>query len=138
VVLPYYSAGFVLFPETHRTPKGQSFPEVWYDTACGIDAIPDLPGKRPYLDQLSLPVAIARAGLGWNELPEERHYILGGVRRRDPLPQDKDISVVHYRRWKVLEWAGIADKGYFYLRKAIGVRRVHRVFSQPAPEDVAR
>jgi hypothetical protein len=133
-VAPYFSSGFVIFPETHRTPDGLSFPEVWMQTAKRIDAIPDLPKTRPYLDQMSLPLAIARSGLHWNELPEEHHFILGGKLRGQPLPDDRAISVVHYRNWDNLKEVGLAERGYRYLKAAVGVRTVRKIFTQPMPE----
>lgn len=133
-VVPYFSSGFVLFPEQHRTAEGKGFAQVWYETARQIDAIPDLDNKRPYLDQMSLPIAIARAGLRWNELPEEQHFILGGSIRGKPLPTDRPIYTVHYRKWDVLKEAGLAAQGYDGLRRQVGTSRVKWIFSQPAPE----
>lgn len=132
-VVPYFSSGFVLFPEHHRTPDGQSFPQVWYDTARCIDAIPDLENKRPYLDQMTLPIAIRRAGLKWNELPEEQHFILGGSIRGRPLPEDQEIFTVHYRKWDVLKETGLAVHGYEGLRRQVGTSRVKWIYRQPEP-----
>ena len=106
-MIPYFSSGFVLFPETFRSKSGWSFPEIWMDTAQKIDAIPDLDNKRPYLDQLSLPLAIQRAGLKWNILPEEQHYILGGQLRGQPFPEDREIFTVttaNGRSWPRPDW----------------------------------
>ncbi|MFI0395044.1 hypothetical protein ACFXP9_02060 [Paracoccus sp. p1-h21] len=133
-VVPYFSSGFVLFPEQHRTAQGDSFAQVWYDTARRIDAIPDLDKKRPYLDQMSLPIAITRAGLAWNELPEEQHFILGGSLRGKPLPEGQKIYTVHYRSWIILKEVGLSRQGYGGLRKQVGVSRVKRIFDQPAPD----
>lgn len=127
-VVPYMSSGLVVFPETYRTPRGETFPHVWYDTARRLDQIDDLPGKRPYLDQMSLPVAIARAGLTWNELPESQHYILGGSLRGHALPQDFPIFTVHYRKWDVLKEVGLSRQAYDGLRRQVGKSRVGRIF----------
>lgn len=131
--VPYFSAGLVTFPEKHRNTNGQSFAESWYETALHIDAIPDLDNKRPYLDQMSLPIAIERAGLKWNELPEEQHFILGGSIRGRPLPEDKKIYTVHYRKWDILKEVGLAKQGYDGLRKRVGTSRVEQIFRQPVP-----
>ncbi|MCB2129405.1 MAG: glycosyltransferase family 2 protein [Rhodobacteraceae bacterium] len=135
-MIPYYSSGFVLFPEQHRNGDGKRFPEVWLETAQTIDAIPDLENKRPYLDQMSLPIAIQRAGLKWRELPEAQHYILGGVLRGEPLPEDRKIYTVHYRKWEVLTEAGLAQIGYDALRATVGTRRISWIGKQPLPEGI--
>ncbi|MDZ4311538.1 MAG: hypothetical protein U1A24_13420, partial [Cypionkella sp.] len=101
--IPYFSSGLFTFPEQYRSPDGRSFPQVWMDVAQTLDAHPDVPGKRPYLDQISLPLAIQQSGLKWNILPEEQHFILGGKLRGDALPQDREIFTVHYRRARVLK-----------------------------------
>ena len=103
-VIPYFSAGFVIFPENGG--KGGRFPDVWYETARKIDTIETLEKRRPYLDQMSLPLAIQRAGLKWNILPEEQHYILGGRIRGKPLPEDRDIYTIHYRKHGILREVG--------------------------------
>ena len=136
-VPPYFNSGLVVFPERWRDDAGRSFAEVWYDTARRIDAIPDLDNKRPYLDQMSLPVAMARAGLRWNELTPEHHFILGGSIRGKPLPEDRTIHLVHYRKWDVLKEIGLAPQGYDELRRQVGTGRVGRIFSQPLPEGIA-
>ncbi|MGL6210410.1 MAG: hypothetical protein ACRC14_11345, partial [Paracoccaceae bacterium] len=89
--VPYFSSGLFSFPEQHRTAEGKSFPQVWMDVAQTIDADPALDRKRPYLDQMSMPLAIRKAGLDWNILPDEQHFILGGNERGKPLPVEKHI-----------------------------------------------
>ena len=106
--IPYFSSGLFTFPQQHRNAQGNTFPQVWMDLAQQIDAHPDVPHKRPYLDQISLPLAIRKAGLDWNILPDAQHYILGGRARGEPLPTDREIFTVHYRRWTVLKEAGLA------------------------------
>jgi hypothetical protein len=125
--VPYYSSGFFTFPEGHRTADGRSFPEVWMEVAQAVDAVPDLPHRRPYLDQMTLPLAIRKAGLRPNLLPEEQHYILGGRLRGQPFPADRGIRTVHYRRWRVLREAGLAGIAKDTLRRQAGVKRVGEV-----------
>ena len=122
--LPYFSSGFVVFPQQHRNAEGKSFPEVWMEIAQTLDANPDIPKKRPYLDQISLPLAIRKAGLDWNMLPQEQHYILGGRMRGEPLPEDLTIYTVHYRKWQILKEVGLSRLGKQLLEKHAGVRRV--------------
>lgn len=127
---PYFSAGLVVFPEHDATGNGR-FPDVWYDTARKLDRVEGIPGKRPYLDQQSLPAAIRRAGLAWNELPEEQHYILGGRLRGQPLPEDREVFTVHYRRTKVLREIGLHKIARAMLAERTGVKFVRRLTDEP-------
>jgi hypothetical protein len=127
-VVPYYSSGFVLFPQ-----EG-AFADTWMETAQKLDRVDALAAfRRPYLDQISLPVAIARAGLAWNELAENDHYILGGRLRGKTFRRRPAITAVHYRKWEVLEEAGLANDGYEGLKAQVGVKRVRRIFDVPPP-----
>lgn len=136
-MVPYYSSGFVLFPEAHRSAEGMNFAETWMDTAQTIDRVESLARhRRPYLDQMTLPVAILRAGLGWNELDENDHYILGGRLRGKPFPHHRAITAVHYRKWEVLEEAGLAKGGYDGLKAQVGVKRVRRIFDVDPPAGI--
>lgn len=126
--VPYFSAGLVVFPETGPN----RFPDVWYETARHLDTVEDLPNRRPYLDQFSLPVAIRRAGLDWNVLPEEQHFILGGRMRGKPLPEDREIFTVHYRTNAILRETGLKQVAAKMLKQQTGVRFVQRLTTSPA------
>lgn len=126
-VVPYFSAGLVVFPE-----DGPSrFPDVWYDTARRLDRVEEIPKRRPYLDQQSLPLAIARAGLTWAEIPEDHHYILGGKMRGKPLPDRESILTVHYRNNDVLREVGLHKQGQRMLFDQTGVPYVRRLVQDP-------
>ncbi|MGR3758061.1 MAG: hypothetical protein ACU0AT_12635 [Tranquillimonas sp.] len=122
-VVPYFSSGLVVFPEGGDT----GFAGTWYDTARRIDRIETLENRRPYLDQMALAPAIRRAGLDWNILPEEQHFILGGRLRGQPLPENRPIYTIHYRRKKVLKEIGLHKVARQILREAIGVTFVRRL-----------
>lgn len=132
-VMPYFSAGLVVFPEA--AGPGGRFPDIWYDTARQLDTLADLPGRRPYLDQISMPVAIRRAGLDWNILPEEQHFILGGRLRGETLPEERTIHTIHYRNHKVLKELGFNKRVRKLLKEAYGVRRVERLTDAAIPEE---
>lgn len=136
-VLPYFSSGFVCFPETEACAGGKTFAQIWMETAKIIDEIPDLEHKRPYLDQISLPVAMYRAGLKWRQIPENQHFIMGGILRGQPLPSDQDVRVVHYRKWDVLKEAGISEVGYAALYSQVGARGVKWVPNKPLPKGIS-
>lgn len=125
--LPYFSSGLFSFPEHHRNSEGKSFPEVWMEIAQTIDKNEDIPGRRPYLDQISLPLAIQKSELAWNILPEEQHFILGGSLRGEPLPEGREIYTVHYRKWEILKEVGLAKQGKKMLENQAGVRRIDQI-----------
>lgn len=124
-VIPNLSSGLVAFPEKD-SGKGQ-FPDVWYETAQIVDKVETLEKRRRYLDQMTLQAAIRRAGLDWNILPEEQHYILGGKLRGKQLPQDRDIFMIHYRNQQHLKDAGRLVTSRNYLSQATGKRFVRRL-----------
>ena len=119
-VVPYFSSGLVVFPE--GPIKDRRFADVWYDTATEIDRKTDLPARRPYLDQMSLPLAILRAGLEWSILPEEQHFILGGMLRGRPLPTDREIFTIHYRNKKIIRELGMMKEVRRMLQRQSGSR----------------
>lgn len=128
--VPYFSAGLVVFPEN----GDNRFPDVWYDTARALDRVDSIPSRRPYLDQQSLPVAIRRAGLEWNEIPEDHHFILGGKLRGKPLPEREEILTVHYRKPEILREVGLHRQGRAMLKARTGVPFVRRLTDQPEKE----
>lgn len=125
-MMPYFNAGLIVFPEGPTKATGETFAQVWNRLALEIDKI-DIVKKRPYLDQMSLPLAIRAAGLDWNLLPEEQHYILGGSLRGEPLPKGKDIKMIHYRNSKVLREVKCQKLAKDMLEKTTGVRRVSQI-----------
>ncbi len=131
--IPYFSSGLFSFPEKHRNADGKTFPEVWMEIAQTIDRNEEIPGRRPYLDQISLPLAIQKAGLQWNILPEEQHYILGGSLRGEPLPEGREIYTVHYRKWEILREVGLARQAKKMLEKRAGVRRIDQISTLAEP-----
>ena len=87
--LPYFNAGLVSFSTTKA-----GFAAEWLETARLFDRCP-IANKRPWLDQISLPLALARGGFDWQALPEEFNYSLT-ERKRRRLP--KGVIVAHYHR----------------------------------------
>jgi len=132
--LPYFSSGLFSFPEKHRNADGRSFADVWMDVAQTIDKNEEIPGRRPYLDQISLPLAIQKSGLGWNILPEEQHFILGGSLRGEPLPEGREIFTVHYRKWDILKEVGLAKQAKRMLENHAGVRWIDQISKSSTPE----
>jgi|GEM_PF-3309172 len=67
---PYFNAGVVAFPNA-PVAGFESFADCWLKTARELDRPEhEIPSRRPWLDQIALPVAIARAGLGFRTLDD--------------------------------------------------------------------
>lgn len=65
---PYFNAGFIYVKD------GDAFTRMWIDTARRIDANERVSNKRPWLDQIAIPVAFARLGWKVNELSTNFNY----------------------------------------------------------------
>lgn len=91
--LPYFNAGFVIWSES-PLPDGGRFPELWLETARRIDREVHVAKKRPWLDQIALPVAAARAGVRIAVLDADLNFSLSNRARQ---PDDHPV-VMHYHR----------------------------------------
>ena len=80
---PYFNAGFVLFPNAPLM-DGRTFSQFWLETAKMVDMDLDIPNKRPWLDQITLPVAIKRAGLNHFVLSDAYNFSLSRFQPKDP------------------------------------------------------
>ncbi len=129
--VPYFNAGLFVIDETYRTADGRRFAEVLMETAQIIDQHSFIPHKRPYLDQMALPVATLRAGMTWNIMPERYNYSIGGILRGKKLPYDADVTLLHYRNRDVLGDAGRKKDLDKMLNQQIGTRLVRWVFDVP-------
>lgn len=129
--VPYFNAGLFVVDETYRTSDGKRFAEVLMETAQTIDRQTEIPHKRPYLDQMSLPVATLRAGMTWNILHQRYNYSIGGILRGKTLPRDADVTLLHYRNRDVLGDAGRKKDLDKMLNQQIGSRLVRWVFDVP-------
>jgi hypothetical protein len=67
-ILPYFNAGFV------AVPGNCQFGDAWLECCRRIDAMPAIPNKRPYLDQIALGVAAAKLGLSLDCLDERYNH----------------------------------------------------------------
>jgi hypothetical protein len=101
VVYPYYNAGVV------AAEANSGLGDVWADccrTLAAADALwvdRSLPPKYPFLDQVALPIAVARAGFEVHLLTEMLNY---PVNLR-PLPADTEGGLpilCHYHRPEVI------------------------------------
>ena len=65
---PYFNAGFI------AVQRGIDFGDAWLDCCKRIDSDPDIPNKRPWLDQIALPVALQKLGISYDCLDESYNY----------------------------------------------------------------
>ena len=89
---PFYNAGMVMF-------SGNTFGEIWKQTALSIDANPKIRKKRPWLDQISMPVAIERT-------PGQSVKILHRRWNDSPDYAGDETALLHYHRPRRLTVTG--------------------------------
>ncbi len=135
LVAPYFNAGLIVVDEGWRTTRGQRFAEVWMDCAQRLDRT-GIDNRRPYLDQMTLPVATLAAGMTWNTLPEKYNYSINGILRGKPLAKDADVTLLHYRGRQILAEAGMKDVPDKILASQLGTSRVRWIFKVPPPAGV--
>lgn len=88
----YYNAGFFGFDDRPIAACNQQrFGEVWRDVSYQIDADREISEKRPFLDQISLPVAVAACHLTPTELSANYNTHI-----RFELESGPDVRVLHY------------------------------------------
>lgn len=89
---PYFNAGVV------GVDANSDFGRLWSGCARVVDGLPDVPTKRPHLDQIALPVAAAKSGMKTNILDERWNY----PAHLRPLPADPP-AICHYHWPEVIE-----------------------------------
>ncbi len=98
--LPYFNAGFVAFREDDRV-GGKTFGALWRDTASRFDHKAKVAGKRPWLDQITLPLTIARHGFRYRVIGAENNLTISN---RDPVPGLRP-KILHYHRGRhLIRW----------------------------------
>jgi len=65
---PYFNAGVV------AVDCNSGFGQLWSDCAAVVDALPDVPSKRPHLDQIALPAAAVKSGRSFELLNEDWNF----------------------------------------------------------------
>lgn len=104
---PYYNAGVII-------KKGcSSFGSDWISVSKKVDKDDSLGNKRPWLDQLTLPLVVAKNDYHTVNLSEKYNF----PAHLKPVPDDLP-NIVHYH------WANILCRDYQllkYVRKLAGV-----------------
>jgi len=67
-MFPYFNAGVI------SVDANSGFGRVWSECAQRIDQLPDVPVKRPHLDQIALPVAAVKSGLSFHLIGEDWNF----------------------------------------------------------------
>ncbi len=93
--LPYFNAGFVSFSDLPLTDDGKTFGRHWLEAASDFDWLCPVPDKRPWLDQITLPLVMADHGLDCLVLPEAYNY---SISNRSDLSALPDAKMIHYHR----------------------------------------
>jgi len=88
---PYFNSGVV------AVENNKAFAEAWADCCLQIDSVATIKGKRPWLDQIALPVAIARLGCGFYCLGEDLNF----PAHAKPVPAERPVFS-HYHWPKVI------------------------------------
>lgn len=117
--VPYYNAGLVAMPETPGD-DGKRFADHWLETALDFDHRCAIANKRPWLDQITLPLTMARFGYRAHVLDESWNHSLS--HRGTAIEATPDVHILHYHRCAFLEaapqWPGILQRFFDLVPKA--------------------
>lgn len=91
-MLPYFNAGVVC------VRSGKEFSNSWLSTAKLIDEAENVKNKRPWLDQISLPVTACKKGYTAELLAESYNY----PAHLKPITESKPPALCHYHTPKVI------------------------------------
>lgn len=91
---PYFNAGFVAF-SNREVAMGQTLGELWLATAVEFDWGCAIGQKRPWLDQITLPLTLKRFGLEYQVLPDKYNF---SISVRKGIRQTDDCKMMHYHR----------------------------------------
>jgi len=117
--LPYFNAGLVAMPEAPQA-DGKRFADHWLETALDFDHRCAIANKRPWLDQITLPLTMARFGYTAHVLDESWNYSLS--HRGSDIEATPDAHILHYHRSAFLEaapqWPGILQRFFDLVPKS--------------------
>lgn len=101
---PYFNGGMVAIREADRV-DGLSFGGLWRDTAKAFDWQARVAHKRPWLDQITLPLTMQRHGFAHKIIDERTNCSISNNRKLDGL----NPTILHYHRAGFLrDWPGHA------------------------------
>ncbi len=94
--LPYFNGGFVSFSDLPRPGSTTNFAQDWLQTAIDFDHGCPIKGKRPWLDQITLPLTMKRFGYSYQVLHELWNF---SIADRLKLSRAKKARLIHYHRF---------------------------------------
>jgi len=95
LMLPYFNSGVI------AVQNGLGFAKVWAECCQTIDIETSITNKRPWLDQIALPIAVAKLNLAYDCLDERFNY----PAHLKPLPKSPNSQkpfLCHYHSPEVL------------------------------------
>ncbi len=99
--VPYFNAGFVAMPDTPDA-TGRTFGQQWLETAVEFDRNCSVGGKRPWVDQITIPLTIKRFGYRYEALDDTWNYAM--TRRKD-FAHTHTCKILHFHLIAHLEEA---------------------------------
>lgn len=106
---PYFNAGMVVFPEN------EDFKGVWLHCSKIIDNDNTIANKRPWLDQIALPVAIKKSGLKCNIVSDKYNYALHAENINL-----EGVVLGHYHTIKWIRYYRLNRKMSEYSKRSLG------------------
>ncbi len=143
---PYFDSSMII------CSSRANFSQYWIRVGKALHP-QDIPGKNPYLDQISLSVAISLAGLSWDTLSDEYNFDLAlwFLKRRlrwipgradwfKLLPTFSHIKIFHYRGYRILQQAAKQDPGFRvkFNRLLDEIPLSREIYAVPARRSLAR
>lgn len=90
---PYFNAGFVSFSDALEDHGGEGFGSLWLKTARNFDWGCSISKKRPWLDQITLPLTMAVHNLSYTVLDDAYNF---SVAERKRLGKVNKSKIIHY------------------------------------------
>ena len=134
LMLPYFNAGVI------AVQNGLKFGQVWEWCCRVIDAEPSITNKRPWLDQIALPVAIQKLTLNYqclderfnypahlkplpDSLPFLCHYHWPSIIRREPRLNQLVVELI--KDYPILKQQLLKDQKWAQLLKPYTLHKSH-------------
>ena len=112
---PYFNAGLVIFNDAYKG-LDEGFGKLWFETAHDFDFNCAVAKKRPWLDQITLPLTLARFGIEYRVLSEDYNFSISNR----GFEADATPSILHYHQYRFgSEWPQI-DTELARMKQALG------------------
>ena len=104
---PYFNAGFLSFPEKVAAHPDKTFGQLWLETARDFDFNCAIADKRPWLDQVTLPLTLARYGIPFHALSDLFNF---SISERARLGHTRKAAMIHYHKSEYLDAAALGGR----------------------------